>query len=78
LLLFNDKKVSANMVDFSFSGCLLLLDANAVSIEQGEQMQVAISINTDLCGTLSGSAVKIQYVDVILHVGIKFSDEHPE
>jgi hypothetical protein len=39
---------------------------------------VAISINTDLSGILTGSAVKIQNVDGILHVGIKFSDEHPQ
>jgi c-di-GMP-binding flagellar brake protein YcgR len=77
-VIHNESKVSATMVDFSFSGCLLTLDANAVSIEQGEQMHVAISINTDLSGILTGSAVKIQHVDGILHVGIKFSDEHPE
>ena len=64
------------MVDFSFSGCLLTLDANAVSFAEGEQIHVSISINTELSGILSGSAVKVKNVQGLLHVGIKFSDDN--
>ncbi|MBB1318672.1 flagellar brake protein [Shewanella sp. SR43-4] len=75
-VIHNDAKVSAKMVDFSFSGCLLTLDANAASFAEGEQIHVSISINTELSGILSGSAVKVKNVEGLLHVGIKFSDDN--
>jgi len=75
-VIHNDAKVSAKMVDFSFSGCLLTLDANAASFAEGEQIHVSISINTELSGILSGRAVKIKNVEGLLHVGIKFSDDN--
>jgi len=75
-VIHNDAKVSTKMVDFSFSGCLLTLDANAVSFAEGEQIHVSISINTELSGILSGSAVKVKNVQGLLHVGIKFSDDN--
>lgn len=75
-VIHNDAKVSAKMVDFSFSGCLLTLDANAASFAEGEQIHVSISINTELSGILSGSTVKVKIVEGLLHVGIKFSDDN--
>lgn len=75
-VIHNDAKVSAKMVDFSFSGCLLTFDANAASFAEGEKIHVSISINTELSGILSGSAVKVKNVEGLLHVGIKFSDDN--
>jgi nitrate reductase NapAB chaperone NapD len=49
-----------------------------VNIEQGEEIHVAISINTDLSGILTGSMVKVQNIEGVLNIGVKFSDEHPQ
>ncbi|MBB1426790.1 flagellar brake protein [Shewanella sp. SG44-2] len=77
-IMHNDNKISAKMLDFSSTGCLLTVDAKTVSIEQGEEIHVAISINTDLSGILTGSMVKVQNIEGVLNIGVKFSDEHPQ
>jgi len=77
-ILHNDNKISAKMLDFSSTGCLLMVDAKTVSIEQGEEIHLAISINTDLAGNLTGSTVKVQKIEGVLHIGVKFSDEQPQ
>ncbi|MGX9462257.1 flagellar brake protein [Shewanella sp. A14] len=77
-IMHNDNKVSAKMLDFSSTGCLLTLNANVANIEKGEQLHIIISINSDLSGILIGTAVKVQAVEDALNIGVKFSDEHPE
>jgi nitrate reductase NapAB chaperone NapD len=77
-IMHNDNKISAKMLDFSSTGCLLTVDAKTVNIEQGEEIHVAISINTDLSGILTGSMVKVQNIEGVLNIGVRFSDEHPQ
>ncbi|GGP52478.1 hypothetical protein GCM10009347_19260 [Shewanella algicola] len=49
-----------------------------MNIEADAEVHVAISIDENLSGILTGTAVKVQQLDGEMTVGVKFSEEHPE
>ena len=66
------------MLDFSLTGCFVTLAPKSMNIEQGAEIHVAISIDENLSGILTGSAVKVQLLEEQMTIGVKFLDEHPE
>lgn len=77
-IMHNDNKIIAKMLDFSLTGCFVTLAPKSMALEQDAEIDVAISIDENLSGILTGTAVKVQQFDTEMTVGVKFSDEHPE
>ncbi|MGI2173136.1 flagellar brake protein [Shewanella ulleungensis] len=77
-IMHDDNKINAKMLDFSLTGCFVTLAPKSMNIEQGAEIHVAISIDENLSGILTGSAVKVQLLEEQMTIGVKFLDEHPE
>lgn len=77
-IMHDDNKVNAKMLDFSLTGCFVTLAPKSMNIEADAEVHVAISIDENLSGILTGTAVKVQQLDGEMTVGVKFSEEHPE
>ncbi|WP_282109494.1 flagellar brake protein [Shewanella algicola] len=77
-IMHDDNKVNAKMLDFSLTGCFVTLAPKSMNIKADAEVHVAISIDENLSGILTGTAVKVQQLDGEMTVGVKFSEEHPE
>ncbi|MGI2169042.1 flagellar brake protein [Shewanella sp. MF05960] len=77
-IMHDDNKINAKMLDFSLTGCFVTLAPKSMNIEQNAEIHVAISIDENLSGILTGTAVKVQQLEGEMTVGVKFSNEHPE
>lgn len=73
-------KVLARMLDFSFSGCCVVID-EAVSeeiLEQGATIKILLSFNESLAGSLSGEVLKVVKADGSNTIGVKFLEEQAD
>ncbi|WP_237716174.1 flagellar brake domain-containing protein [Moritella dasanensis] len=69
----NGRKSPAKMLDFSVSGCGLLLENQDIYILQGNRVTINLSISSDIKAELEGLVTSVQADSSQLKVGIKFN-----
>lgn len=74
----NGKQCSAKMLDFSISGCGLVLENQDISIFKGSKITINLSISADIEAELEGSVISVQTDSSQCKVGMKFSSNQLE
>ena len=74
----NGKQSSAKMMDFSISGCGLVIENKDIYIFKGNKINISLSISLDKKAELEGQVISVQAGANQCKVGIKFNQSQLE
>ena len=69
----NGKQCTAKMLDFSISGCGLVVESQDIYILKGNKISISLALSADIKGELEGMVTSVQSDTAQTKVGMKFN-----
>lgn len=74
----NDKQCSAKMLDFSVSGCGLVVENQDIYVVKGNYIAIKLSLSADIEAKLEGQVISVQADSGQSKIGVKFNQNQLE